>query len=252
MPGPAQRRARAPVYAALDLGTNNCRLLIARPHEQGFRVLDGFTRIVRLGEGLSTTGRLCDAAMERTIEALKQCRNKLREHEPARMRLIATEACRAASNGEAFIARVKRRARARTRDRRPPDRGRARRHRLRRPDRRGERRRADVRYRRRLVGTGLARFPRRPAAPAGPHGGLDPLLAVAAGGRGVDRRTIRRRRRDARDLRGDGRPMSPTHLREFRGPRQAAPDDRRASGAPDRHLGHGDDAGGAASRARAL
>ena len=103
----APRRPRGPVYAALDLGTNNCRLLIARPHEQGFRVLDGFTRIVRLGEGLSVTGRLSDAAMERTIEALKQCRNKLREHEPARMRLIATEACRAASNGEAFIARIK-------------------------------------------------------------------------------------------------------------------------------------------------
>jgi exopolyphosphatase/guanosine-5'-triphosphate,3'-diphosphate pyrophosphatase len=101
------RRPRGPVYAALDLGTNNCRLLIARPHEKSFRVLDGFTRIVRLGEGLSTTGRLSDAAMERTIEALKQCRNKLREHEPARMRLIATEACRAASNGVEFIARVK-------------------------------------------------------------------------------------------------------------------------------------------------
>jgi exopolyphosphatase/guanosine-5'-triphosphate,3'-diphosphate pyrophosphatase len=70
-------------------------------------VLDGFTRIVRLGEGLSTTGRLSDAAMERTIDALRQCRNKLNEHQPARMRLIATEACRSASNGEAFIARVK-------------------------------------------------------------------------------------------------------------------------------------------------
>ncbi|MEQ1900172.1 MAG: Ppx/GppA phosphatase family protein [Devosia sp.] len=101
------RRSRGPVYAALDLGTNNCRLLIARPHDQSFRVLDGFTRIVRLGEGLSTTGKLSDAAMDRTIEALRQCRNKLREHEPARMRLIATEACRAASNGVAFIARVK-------------------------------------------------------------------------------------------------------------------------------------------------
>lgn len=105
--GPAQRRPRAPVYAALDLGTNNCRLLIARAHEQGFRVLDGFTRIVRLGEGLSTTGRLSDAAMDRTVEALKQCRNKLREHEPARARLIATEACRAASNGAGFIDRIR-------------------------------------------------------------------------------------------------------------------------------------------------
>ena len=104
--GNPSRRSRGPLYAALDLGTNNCRLLIARPHEGGFRVLDGFTRIVRLGEGLSTTGRLSDAAMERTMEALRLCRNKLREHEPTRMRLIATEACRAASNGEAFIARV--------------------------------------------------------------------------------------------------------------------------------------------------
>jgi exopolyphosphatase/guanosine-5'-triphosphate,3'-diphosphate pyrophosphatase len=106
--GHASRRPRGPLYAALDLGTNNCRLLIARPHEAGFRVLDGFTRIVRLGEGLSTTGRLSDAAMERTMEALRLCRNKLREHEPTRMRLIATEACRSATNGEAFIARVER------------------------------------------------------------------------------------------------------------------------------------------------
>ncbi len=105
---PANRRPRGPLYAALDLGTNNCRLLIARPHEQSFRVLDGFTRIVRLGEGLSVTGKLSDAAMDRTMEALRQCRNKLREHEPARMRLIATEACRAASNGIEFIDRVER------------------------------------------------------------------------------------------------------------------------------------------------
>ncbi|KKB85859.1 exopolyphosphatase [Devosia limi DSM 17137] len=81
--------------------------MIARPHEHGFRVLDGFTRIVRLGEGVSVTGRLGEAAMERTMEALRQCRNKLREHQPARMRLIATEACRAAENGPAFLARVK-------------------------------------------------------------------------------------------------------------------------------------------------
>ena len=106
-PAANPRRHRGPLYAALDLGTNNCRLLIARPHDHGFRVIDGFTRIVRLGEGVSVTGRLSDAAMERTIEALRQCRNKLREHQPARMRLIATEACRAAGNGPAFLARVK-------------------------------------------------------------------------------------------------------------------------------------------------
>ncbi|MBS3848958.1 Ppx/GppA phosphatase family protein [Devosia sp. J2-20] len=101
------RKHRGPLYAALDLGTNNCRLLIARPHDHGFRVLDGFTRIVRLGEGVSVTGRLGEAAMDRTIDALRQCRNKLREHQPARMRLIATEACRAAENGPAFLERVK-------------------------------------------------------------------------------------------------------------------------------------------------
>jgi len=104
---PNPRKHRGPIYAALDLGTNNCRLLIARPHEHGFRVVDGFTRIVRLGEGVSVTGRLGDAAMERTMDALRMCRNKLREHQPARMRLIATEACRAAENGPAFLARVK-------------------------------------------------------------------------------------------------------------------------------------------------
>ncbi len=107
LPPGSPRRARGPLYAALDLGTNNCRLLIARPHERGFRVIDGFTRIVRLGEGVSVTGRLSDAAMERTMDALRQCRNKLRDHQPTRMRLIATEACRAAENGPAFLARVK-------------------------------------------------------------------------------------------------------------------------------------------------
>lgn len=106
-PSGGPRKSRGPLYAALDLGTNNCRLLIARPHEHSFRVLDGFTRIVRLGEGLSVTGRLSDAAMERTIEALKLCRNKLREHEPTRMRLIATEACRSAENGVSFLDRVR-------------------------------------------------------------------------------------------------------------------------------------------------
>ena len=105
---PNPRKHRGPIYAALDLGTNNCRLLIARPHDHGFRVVDGFTRIVRLGEGVSVTGRLGDAAMERTMDALRMCRNKLREHQPARMRLIATEACRAAENGPAFLDRVKR------------------------------------------------------------------------------------------------------------------------------------------------
>ena len=95
-------------YAALDLGTNNCRLLVATPTRPGqFRVVDAFSRIVRLGEGLSRTGRLSDAAMDRAVEALKVCRDKLETRPIRRMRLIATEACRAAANGEEFLARVK-------------------------------------------------------------------------------------------------------------------------------------------------
>jgi exopolyphosphatase/guanosine-5'-triphosphate,3'-diphosphate pyrophosphatase len=96
-----------PVYGALDLGTNNCRLLLARPSSEGFTVIDAFSRIVRLGEGASRTGRLGDAAMKRTIEALRICANKLTWQHVKRRRLIATEACRMASNGREFIRRVK-------------------------------------------------------------------------------------------------------------------------------------------------
>ncbi len=93
-------------YGALDLGTNNCRLLLARPTEQGFVIVDAFSRIVRLGEGLGTSGRLKDAAMDRTIEALRICSNKLKWHNVERFRLVATEACRLAENGPDFIGRV--------------------------------------------------------------------------------------------------------------------------------------------------
>ncbi len=100
-----------PVFAALDLGTNNCRLLVAVPGRHGqFRVIDAFSRIVRLGEGLSASGRLGDAAMNRAIEALKVCADKLRIRKVARARLIATEACRSAANGEEFLERVEREA----------------------------------------------------------------------------------------------------------------------------------------------
>ena len=95
-----------PPYGALDLGTNNCRLLIARPAMHGLAVVDAFSRIVRLGEGLGIHGALSDQAMDRTIEALRVCSNKLKWHEVGPRRLIATEACRLASNGEEFIARV--------------------------------------------------------------------------------------------------------------------------------------------------
>jgi exopolyphosphatase/guanosine-5'-triphosphate,3'-diphosphate pyrophosphatase len=95
-----------PTYAALDLGTNNCRLLIARPTADGFRVVDAFSRIVRLGEGLAATRRIGEAAIARAVEALLICRDKMRVRQVARARLIATEVCRAAENARAFCARV--------------------------------------------------------------------------------------------------------------------------------------------------
>ena len=95
------------IYGALDLGTNNCRLLLARPSRRGFRVVDAFSRIIRLGEGLSQTGRLSDQAMDRTMEALKICASKLYRHRTVRTRMVATQACRVAANGQSFITRVK-------------------------------------------------------------------------------------------------------------------------------------------------
>ncbi len=100
-PGSAEQ-----LYGALDLGTNNCRLLIAAPGEGGFVVTDAFSRIVRLGEGLGNRGYLDANAMARTIEALRVCANKLIWRRVARRRLVATEACRRAGNGVEFIERV--------------------------------------------------------------------------------------------------------------------------------------------------
>ncbi len=100
------QRPRSARYAALDLGTNNCRLLIAQPSGEGFTVVDAFSRIVRLGEGLASTGRLSDAAMERAISALSVCADKLRRRNVSLVRSVATEACRRASNGRDFIRRV--------------------------------------------------------------------------------------------------------------------------------------------------
>jgi len=103
---PSDTRADTRHYAALDLGTNNCRLLIARPLGAGFTVIDAFSRIVRLGEGLAATGRLSDAAIERTIAALHICADKLKRRNVTLARSVATEACRRASNGPAFIERA--------------------------------------------------------------------------------------------------------------------------------------------------
>jgi exopolyphosphatase / guanosine-5'-triphosphate,3'-diphosphate pyrophosphatase len=102
----AGRASGSGVYAALDLGTNNCRLLIACPAGDGFRVMDSFSRIIRLGEGVAATGTISDAAIERAVAALSICRDKIRSRNATRLRLIATEACRAASNADRFLDRV--------------------------------------------------------------------------------------------------------------------------------------------------
>src|SRR5579862_8697639 len=102
---PSRERSES-TYAALDLGTNNCRLLIARPSVNGFRVIDAFSRIIRLGEGVAASRRISEAAIARAVEALTVCRDKMRARGVIRARLIATEACRAAENGEAFRNRV--------------------------------------------------------------------------------------------------------------------------------------------------
>jgi len=96
----------AATYAALDLGTNNCRLLVARPTADGFRVVDAFSRIIRLGEGVAVSRRISEAAIMRAVDALLVCRDKMRARCVGRARLIATAACRAAENGEEFRSRV--------------------------------------------------------------------------------------------------------------------------------------------------
>jgi exopolyphosphatase/guanosine-5'-triphosphate,3'-diphosphate pyrophosphatase len=96
-----------PTYAALDLGTNNCRLLVARATRDGFRVIDAFSRIIRLGEGITSSGLLSEAAILRAVDALRVCRAKMRNRGVTRSRLIATEACRSAGNGLQFLERIR-------------------------------------------------------------------------------------------------------------------------------------------------
>jgi exopolyphosphatase/guanosine-5'-triphosphate,3'-diphosphate pyrophosphatase len=100
---------RAPLFAALDLGTNNCRLLMATADSRGggLRVVDGYSRIVRLGEGVSQTGRLGEAAMARAYQALKACAERIEARAPAAVGCVATQACRVAANGETFLNRVR-------------------------------------------------------------------------------------------------------------------------------------------------
>jgi exopolyphosphatase/guanosine-5'-triphosphate,3'-diphosphate pyrophosphatase len=106
--GGGRPSARAPLFAALDLGTNNCRLLMAAPDGRGgMKVVDGFSRIVRLGEGLAQTGRLSERAMARAYQALAACAERLEARRPVAVGCVATQACRAASNGEMFLNRVR-------------------------------------------------------------------------------------------------------------------------------------------------
>lgn len=98
----------AQCFAALDLGTNNCRLLVAQRAPGGFRVVDSFSRIVRLGEGLSATGLLSERAMQRTYAAIQACSEKIARYKPARLRCVATQACRAARNGTSFLKEITR------------------------------------------------------------------------------------------------------------------------------------------------
>ncbi len=105
-PGRIAKAATMPLYAALDLGTNNCRMLIARRTRQGFRVVDSFSRITRLGEDVAQSGRLSDDAMERTLKALLVCSKKIQNRNVSFVRSVATEACRRAENAIDFLSRV--------------------------------------------------------------------------------------------------------------------------------------------------
>jgi len=104
---PEWRRPQRHTYGAVDLGTNNCRLLIARPTDEGFTVIDAFSRIVRLGEGLTQSGKLTQGAMDRAVTALGVCADKLRRRHVSLSRSVATEACRRAVNGRDFVERVR-------------------------------------------------------------------------------------------------------------------------------------------------
>jgi exopolyphosphatase/guanosine-5'-triphosphate,3'-diphosphate pyrophosphatase len=105
-PATSRHPAAAQLYGALDLGTNNCRLLLAAPTRTGFRVVESFSRVVRLGEGLGATGALSEPAQARAIEALSTCAARIGRQRLRGFRAVATEACRRAANGRAFIARA--------------------------------------------------------------------------------------------------------------------------------------------------
>lgn len=106
---PVPRAPGSPeLYAALDLGTNSCRMLIAEPKGAGFQVVDSFSKSVQLGLGLEKSGKLSRGSMSRTVQAMRICQQKLKQHKVRRMRLVATEACRRALNAKEFVQRIQR------------------------------------------------------------------------------------------------------------------------------------------------
>lgn len=105
---PRRRSGEKPAtYAALDLGTNNCRLLIAKELNHGFQIVDSYSKVVRLGQGLAASGQLSQQSMDAAVNALTVCARKMKSKNVKRWRCIATEACRRAGNGEEFLSRVK-------------------------------------------------------------------------------------------------------------------------------------------------
>ena len=239
--GPSVGHALAPTRRWISAPTIAGCWSRGRP-PTAFRVVDAFSRIVRLGEGLSQTGRLSEAAIERTMEALRVCRDKMRPRGVTRARLIATEACRSAANGPRFLDRVRERLGLQ----------------LEVVDRETEAylaaagcgELADASAEATVlfdIGGGsseivwMARGARRRASRRG--------LGVAAARRRLARRDVRRRRRDAGNLRRDdgARRRRARRLRRARGRRAAL-----RTLPPARHLGHGDDARRRASRPAAL
>ena len=220
------------------------------PTRDSFRVVDAFSRIIRLGEGVVGSGRLERGGDRRAPSRRSRvCRDKMRNRGVTRARLIATEACRAAGNGAEFL-RPRRASEVghRARDRRPRDRGAARRHRLHAADRSAGRRRDPVRHRRRLLRAGAARAARAPAERGPPHA-ADRGLGVAAGRRRDAGRAPRRRARSTREI----FEAMIAEVAVLRRPlRRRAWRRRDRAHAPARHLRHGDDHRRRASRAAAL
>ncbi len=107
-PSAAEKTRPGGLYAAVDLGTNSCRMLIAEPRGSQFHVLDSFSKTVQLGAGLEASGRLSRASMGRTMQALRICQKKIETQGVTRMRLVATEACRRARNAKDFMRQIRR------------------------------------------------------------------------------------------------------------------------------------------------